>query len=107
MSTATIEGLLIYSQEEDAYYLFSREAMERARVSAEQRTAIEATAAESNDVSGFYLINGVSANPTAQSVAQQQSANALQNALNSVPQKSSGSGFASLFTGMIGTWPAR
>jgi hypothetical protein len=106
MSTATTEGLLIYSQEEDAYYLFPREVMERARVSAEQRAAIEAAAAESNDVSGFLLTNSVSTMPTADTLAQQQQLNSLQNAM-ATGTRSGGTLNTSLITGLLGTWPAQ
>jgi hypothetical protein len=106
MVTQTTEGLLIYSQDEDAYYLFPREAMEQARVSAEHRAAIEAAVAGSNDVSGFLLTNSVSTTPSAETLAQQQQMNSLQNALNT-STKTGGTLNTSLFTGLIGTWPVR
>jgi hypothetical protein len=106
MVTQTTEGLLIYSQTEDTYYLFSREAMERARVSAEHRAAIESAVAESNDVSGFLLTNSISTTPDAGTLAQQQQMNSLQNAL-STSTKTGGTLNTSLFTGLVGTWPVR
>ena len=106
MVTQTTEGLLIYAQTEDAYYLFPREAMERARVSAEHRAAIEAAVAESNDVSGFLLTNSISTTPDAGTLAQQQQMNSMQNALAST-MKTGGTLSPSLFTGLIGTWPVR
>ena len=106
MTTGTIEGLLIYAQEEDTYYLFPHEAMERARVSAEQRAAIEAAVAESNDVSGFLLTNSISTTPTAGTISQQQSLDSMQNALTT-STRTGGTLNTSLFTGLIGTWPVR
>lgn len=106
MTTGTIEGLLIYAKDEDTYYLFPREAMERARVSAEGRTAIEAAVAERNDVSGFLLTTSISPTPTADTLAQQQSANSMQSALTS-STRTGGTLNTSLFTGLVGTWPVR